>query len=381
MIPQDNRICKPIKRRAKGADLYPEQFGEDRWTSRKSEAITASRLLYQAASAEEDPDIRHRVMKRAGRMGQCSRNIIVTLDSATGELRVAKATLCRDRLCPICSWRLAMQRTFEMQQTIARVLDEHPGTRGLMLTLTVKNCDRHNLGDTIGEMCRAFTKLKKHRKFDRFILGYARSVEVTYSARYDNFHPHIHALLLVPEDYNARSITQPEWATMWRKAAGLDYDPVVDVRYAYRKDEDDPFFDPEDEDDEAGPDVLVTADRLAELREAVVEASKYALKPQAMRAVLCDELAASLAVQISAHHLVSYGGVIKDARAALGFTSKDEPADELPETPLVEQPQRGTLQRLAYTWASYTQSWMFVSEINDDDDEAVHLSRRRANNE
>ncbi|PIB14037.1 replication initiation protein [Vibrio rotiferianus CAIM 577 = LMG 21460] len=69
--------------------------------------------------------------------------------------------------------------------------------------------------------------------------GYFRTVEVTYNERKDNFHPHIHALILVNKaDYQKyfklqdRTIfkTQSLISNAWRNLLKVDYNPMYTLK-------------------------------------------------------------------------------------------------------------------------------------------------------
>lgn len=58
--------------------------------------------------------------------------------------------------------------------------------------------------------------------------------------RIQSVHPHLHCLLLVRPSYWSRDyVTQLQWQQEWQMAARLDYSPVVDVRRAKAKPDDD----------------------------------------------------------------------------------------------------------------------------------------------
>lgn len=336
----------------------------------KAQALEASRLLTAAALSCDDDELSGRLAKRAGRMAMCSNQIVVTRNTETGEAQVERAALCRDRLCPICSWRLAARRVYEMSNTITAMLSDTPDIKAAMLTLTVKNCDKEALRENIKGLCEGFTRLRKHAAFRRYVLGYARSVELTINNDNGTFHPHIHALLIFDATYKAY-IKQTEFAAMWRTAARLDYNPIVDIRYAYSKEANASALPEAVASSDELPEAAALFDELAALHDSIVEATKYAIKPSALRALLSDEDAASLAQQMAGHRLIAYGGIIKDYRARCGYTDREDPAPN-DHIPLVPAPG-GTVERLAYSWASSAGDWLYSGIIQNDHQEELHL--------
>lgn len=321
-----------------------------KWHRAKVDALWASKMMMSAAMHDTP------LARRAGRMAQCGRDIEFIYDPATGISRVKHASLCRDRLCPICSWRLSLKRNNEMQQTISHLLEQRP-YKGVMLTLTVRNCTRNDLNSTIKHLCQSYTRLCKHRAWKRNIKGTARSIEVTYSPKTDTFHPHIHVLLLVDENYRC-NISQQEFAAMWRTAAQLDYNPIVDVRYTYQKAE----AEAEDTDDDIDAEAIMQSDELAAMRDGITEAVKYAFKPSALRRILADEQLDSIAAQLKSHRLISYGGDIKKARAELLFVDEDKQLENEKEDMPIPEAGSSELHRLAYRWAEQTQEYLLASD-------------------
>ena len=105
--------------------------------------------------------------------------------------------------------------------------------RFLFLTLTVKNIEGEKLSDTLSALTQAFNRLFKYKKVQKNLIGYLRSIEVTYNEERKDYHPHIHVLLFVKSTYfkNADNyLTQEEWAELWAKSLKVYYAPMVDVR-------------------------------------------------------------------------------------------------------------------------------------------------------
>lgn len=320
-----------------------------RWTKLKRETTWAAAQLMRAAVCAPA------LAGRAHRMSNCSTYLEYEISLETGGIRLKRANLCRDRLCPTCNWRLAIRRAAEMQKTIKTIAAADPTAVGLLLTLTVRNCPADRLRWTIQHISQSFTRLRKHRLFARKIMGYARSIEITYNPATDTYHPHIHALLIVPREYLNAPISQTEYARMWQKAAALDYLPIVDIRRTYAPPTDDTAAD-----DMLAPEMQVITARVSELEEGTKEAVKYFVKPAALRAILASEDLDELAIALSGHRLIAYGGCIKDTRAALGYTDTptDTPADDT-ETDIVPAPTT-PLETMAFTWCVATSSYVRI---------------------
>ena len=112
--------------------------------------------------------------------------------------------------------------------------------RFIFVTLTIENVRGEVLRDTIDELNKAFTYITAKsrtfapaKKLKENLLGYMKAEEITYNADRDDFHPHIHAILEVRPSYfkGGGYIKQKDWTALWRSALGVDYDPLVDVRF------------------------------------------------------------------------------------------------------------------------------------------------------
>jgi len=182
-------------------------------------------------------------------------------------------------------------------QGVPDVLRRHPKARFVFLTLTQRNVSINELRTTLGEMSKAWDRLRKRSEF-AVVLGWIRVVEVT-RGRDGAAHPHYHALLMVPGDYFTRSekwIAQPVWARIWQESARLDYEPIVHVAAVRRR--------------RVLKSVSVNTGSAGGLIDAAREALKYAVKPADMTAD--PEWFLELTRQLHKLRFIASGGVLKD---------------------------------------------------------------------
>lgn len=155
-----------------------------------------------------------------------------------GKRKLAKANFCRLRLCPMCGWRRSL-KMFTQVSAITDAILADKKARFIFVTLTIENVTGDNLRETIKRMNEGFKKLTSKgkgslaasRAFRDNLLGYMKAIEVTYNARRNNFHPHIHCIFEVRPSYFgvAGYINHAGWRKMWREVMGLDYEPQVHV--------------------------------------------------------------------------------------------------------------------------------------------------------
>lgn len=283
---------------------------------------------------------------RADRMKHCSEKIVYEIEN--GAYKYKGASLCRDRLCPICAWRLSIKRTGEMIETVKAIAEKYPKTKAIHIVLTVKNCILSDLREVLKQITTGFTRLKKRQLWRDYIIGYMRSIEITYNAETDTYHPHIHCIAIVPERYT-RQISVGDWSDMWRDSARLNYNPLIWATQAYRAkpsvDIEQQIYDLERHDGGSGA-----------AAAAIVEATKYAVKPQGLSDMAANGDIGEIAFAIQGFRMVSFGGVVKAMRRELGYTAKDEPAEQLPAIDI--NPSDG-IDRfyLVYEWCSHLRSY------------------------
>lgn len=157
------------------------------------------------------------------------------------EYKVVGSNWCRNRkLCPTCQWRYNVNMHVIADYVFHEFLKQYPDSILLFVTLTVKNVDGENLKETVDRMYRGYTRLtnkgRKHNKVKKLkdvFMGGCKVLEVTYSSKYGNFHPHLHCIFALDKSYfnNSKNyITKDEWIDMWQWAAELDYRPSIDVQ-------------------------------------------------------------------------------------------------------------------------------------------------------
>ncbi|MGC4439680.1 protein rep, partial [Streptococcus suis] len=115
----------------------------------------------------------------------------------------------------MCNWRRSMKYSYQTACIVNEAMKQFPKGRFLFLTLTVKNVPGSELNGTLTQLTKSFDRLFKRKKVQANLLGYLRSIEVTYNEDRKDYHPHIHVLLFVRGAYfnsKANYLTQEEWA-------------------------------------------------------------------------------------------------------------------------------------------------------------------------
>lgn len=240
---------------------------------------------------------------RSERMRVCADVVQTRICASCGTPHVVHTNLCRDRVCPVCTWRLSVKRFMTMYQIVDGLRVAYPEAPWQFVTLTVENCTPEDLTAVIDEMGRTWNNITTSAKFRKKIIGWAKSLEITYNKKTGTLHPHFHIL------------------TMWQEAEGDPDEYVIDRwlggvhRKANRKAQNAQIIKEkvwQDQEDE-------------ELMGAVLETYKYSVKSSDLEEMPLGVFRQVLKT-LAGRRLVSFGGVIKEYAKAME-------ADDLNDAP------------------------------------------------
>lgn len=262
-----------------------------KWNIVKALSVSMSKRL--AGAGDE-------LKARAQRMRQCA-TLLQTLECPHGHhQRVTHAHVCRDRLCPVCNWLRARKLAKRIATRAAEV-----GGRYIFVTLTVPNVGASQLRDEIKHISKSFGKLIRRPELSEWT-GYARTIEITYNPATATYHPHIHALIRVPESYfrSALYVHRDTLSALWAAAVDRDISPAAqDIRAVTNPDgSDDPT-------------------------PGAYEVAKYAATPSAILNLNNEELF-TFAEAIKGVRLFSTGGALKTPAEAEDIEAEEEQEQE-----------------------------------------------------
>lgn len=164
------------------------------------------------------------------RMSSCGgwlRFALVPTESGEVVHKLQSAHFCHVRHCPICQWRRSLMWRARVFRVMPRIIADYLGKRFVYLTLTVRNCEIDQLGETLTHMSESWQRLSQRKQFPA--LGWLRTTEVT-RGKDGTAHPHFHALLMVNSNYFKKHyISQKKWIELWRESLRVEYDPSVRV--------------------------------------------------------------------------------------------------------------------------------------------------------
>lgn len=279
-------------------------------------------------------------MRRSSRMLDCSQKIQITECVKCGNYEITNAKLCRDRLCPICSWRLSVKRYAEMSKVCKELLKDYPDNEWSFLTLTVKNCEPSLLGATLGKMAESFNRMRQRKVFKDNIVGWARTVETTFNLSDSpvTVHPHFHVLII----WELGVDRQTEGARLKNAWEYACKDLVVSYKGQHIEDIEANLA------EEDGRDIT----------GAVLETFKYTQKSSDLLALPIGVFR-DYAVSVEHKRMIAFGGIIKQYMQKLHFSMNDEP-DEPQTITVCRNCGSEELSQAIYKWSFAERSYLFA---------------------
>lgn len=214
--------------------------------------------------------------------------------------KISGANFCRNKLCPLCAWRLSRKTFGKIAKMQSMIEEENPNLKYIFVTLTIPNVK--HLQDGIEQIIKAFYNFSNDRQFKKIHNGFQRSLEVTYNEKRGTWHPHIHMVVACKQEYfKELYLKKATWILLWKRALRADYTPIVDVR-------------------------KVTGER----ERAIAEIAKYAVKPFDLKTSEADEVELYNELLRATYHrrLRSFSGVYRKMAKRVGLSENMELTDE-----------------------------------------------------
>jgi hypothetical protein len=127
---------------------------------------------------------------------------------------------CKKLYCPDCASDRAARLSRQTEIKIAEVMKTNSG-RLCFLTLTTKNAKTFEAG--LRKIKKSFTAFKRKKVFKDHIKGYVGGFEYTFNPKTNDFHVHLHLIVLRGKFWNQSDISDT-----WREVTGDSF--IVDVR-------------------------------------------------------------------------------------------------------------------------------------------------------
>lgn len=241
---------------------------------------------------------------KAERVGECGTELeFRKSEDSSDNWRLSSANFCRDRLCPMCSWRRSYKIFAQVSQVMDVIADKYAF---IFLTLTVPNCEPDRLIETLDNIQAGWRRLVSYKRFKSAVRGSFKALEITRNSDVGTYHPHLHNILAVDKNYFLGSdyIKRDEWLQMWQKAMQDPTITQVDVRKCRPKEE-----------------IRDGTDAVKALGAAVAEVAKYSVKSSDYLIPgeydLTDEIVFTLGAALHSRRLTAFGGVFDEVHKKL----------------------------------------------------------------
>ncbi|MCS6133280.1 replication protein [Clostridium botulinum] len=175
--------------------------------------------------------------------------------------KLHKGSFCKNRFCPMCSWRMSCKDSLEITILMEHLRKEE-NKEFIFLTLTTPNVKGYELDRAIKMYNKSFKKLMERKEVKGIVKGYIRKLEVTYQKEkyitkelwqkkkdyykkkglgigdlepnYNTYNPHFHVVIAVDKSYftSRNYINRDRWIELWQESTGNYSITQVDVRKA-----------------------------------------------------------------------------------------------------------------------------------------------------
>lgn len=255
--------------------------------------------------------------------------------------RLVSANFCKNRLCPVCSWRRSLKKYSDLSEVFDVLKNTH---EFVFLTLTERNCPADQLRDRMTHLKKSFRKWLRRQSLAVFD-GCYMSLEITYNDKHDSYHPHLHIILCAPQGaYFGTSAYMPfeKWLSEWREVGGYDYDPSIRVNKIANK----TIYNQKTR-------KYVTVS----LKKALKEVAAYSVKDcdffkKSMSQEQSDRAISVIYEALRGFRLFEYYGIMKDLhKSNLAKKKRTEDDDDLVNVSGEVLPHAELLYHITYVWS------------------------------
>lgn len=159
--------------------------------------------------------------KIAQKLEECASFVKISECSECGA-HITGANFCRQRVCMVCAWRRQARFRVDMMKILEKI--DKPDDSYRFLTFTIRNCEFDDLKETIDEMLKGFGKIVQRKVWKDCIAGYVRGTEVTFNEKKNEWHPHIHVIILPKKFVSINAIRN-----LWKEIMKMNYNPQVHI--------------------------------------------------------------------------------------------------------------------------------------------------------
>ena len=213
LISGENSTFTPSLDTVQQVDIREREFRRasqsksQRWTLRTATKRDIARRLERVSA------------KDALRLKQCCSAFRV-LTCGEHSLRSYPTFRCKKLFCPDCAAERSVRLANQTEAKIQEAMRTNNG-RLCFLTLTTKNAQ--TLDGGLSKLKKSFANFKRKKVFKKHIKGYFGGFEYTFNPQTEDFHVHLHLIVLRGRFWNQSDISDA-----WRDVTGDSF--IVDIR-------------------------------------------------------------------------------------------------------------------------------------------------------
>lgn len=266
---------------------------------------------------------------------QCGTYLEFYSDVTLENKKLNRSNFCKNRFCPLCSWRKARKDALKIS-ILLKYLKDTFNYEFLFLTLTAPNVQGDKLNDEIKEYTKAFKRLSERKEFKNISMGFVRKLEVTFNKERDDFHPHLHIMIAVKKSYftSRDYISKKKWLEIWKECKRDNSITQVDVKKINIDDD-----------------------------NAIFEMAKYGAKDSDY--LMTQDIFDTFYKALKGKRLITYSGAFKDALKLF----EDKQLEHYKEIDLTQY-----IYRLTYTWNK--EYWKYIQyelkELSENEKEQIN---------
>lgn len=178
----------------------------------------------------------------------CSTFLMFASDESMEKKKQYKGNSCKNRFCPVCSWKKAKKDALAIS-VMMKYLKQEENKEFIFLTLTAPNISAEELNNEVKHYNKSFKRLMERKEVKKIAKGYIRKLEITYNKdrfitkemykkgqayyknlglkigdnnpNYNTYHPHFHVLIAVNKSYFTDKeyyITHKRWLELWQES-------------------------------------------------------------------------------------------------------------------------------------------------------------------
>lgn len=150
---------------------------------------------------------------------RCGDYLVMLENETRDKQKLDIGFFCKQRMCSGCAWRAAVAAAQCVSSISGAAVDEHEREM-IFVTLTVPNVKGSELRETIRHLYKSWKRLTARKRYAPWVDN-IRKLEITYNAKRNDYHPHLHIIVFVKPGYFKRGyISHKQLLEDWRHATG-----------------------------------------------------------------------------------------------------------------------------------------------------------------